>query len=45
MTAERYTEVGRDADDAGQVIRQLIEQLGSIEDKTLVDKTLVADEL
>ena len=36
MTAERYTEVGRDTDDAGQVIRRLIVQLGSIEDKTLV---------
>lgn len=38
--AERYSEVGRDADEAGRVIRQLIEQLGSIE-----DTTLVADEL
>lgn len=40
VTAERYTDVGRDADDAGQVIRQLIEQLGSIEDKTLVTDEL-----
>ncbi len=40
MTAERYNEVSRAADDAGRIIRQLIEQLGSVE-----DKPLVADEL
>jgi two-component system chemotaxis response regulator CheB len=35
-TAERYSDVSSDAAEAGRVIRRLIEQLGSIEDKTPV---------